>query len=290
MKRIGDRRDAKKVRNIDVMHKITAHIKPNRCDSDVFINQKMDVTELVKYMDKKKKEFKDLTYFHLFVTIMAKTIFNRPLLNRFVVNKNYYDRNKVSIAFTAKANYSDEAKDILSVVDIDGCDTLFEIKDKFLKAFNKVRNNEDGGANGAISLVGKLPKFVISLVVHIVKFMDRHDLLPASLIKDNLYYSTVIVSNLGSIHSGAIYHNLTDFGTSSILATIGEIKKENVLSDKGALVERYMCEFGINIDERIADGVYFVKAIRLMQDILNEPELLERRVDERVNETTKYKY
>ena len=51
-----------------------------------------------------------------------------------------------------------------------------------------------------------------------------------------------------------------------------------------------MCEFGINIDERIADGVYFVKAVRLMQDILNEPKLLEESVNEKIKETTKFKY
>lgn len=32
------------------------YIKPNRCDSDVFINQLLDVTELVKYMDNLKKK------------------------------------------------------------------------------------------------------------------------------------------------------------------------------------------------------------------------------------------
>lgn len=285
MRKFGDRRDGVKVRNIDVMHKITAHIKSFRCDSDVYINQEMDVTNLVKYMESKKKEDKDLTYFHLFVTIISKTIYNKPLLNRFVVNKTYYDRNKVSVAFTAKANFSDEAKDILSVVDIEPDDNLNTIKEKFLKVVSKVRNNEDSGANSIISFVGRLPKFMISFIVMIVKFMDRHDLLPKAFIDDNLYYSTVIVSNLGSIKSGAIYHNLTDFGTSSILATIGEIRKKII--DKE---EKYFCEFGINIDERIADGVYYVKAVKLMQDIMNKPELLERSVNEKVNETTKFKY
>ena len=53
---------------------------------------------------------------------------------------------------------------------------------------------------------------------------------------------------------------------------------------------KYLCEFGINIDERIADGVYFVKAVKLMQDILNEPKLLEESVNEKIKETTKFKY
>lgn len=276
-----NRRDGKRVKDIDAMHVLMPYIKPNRCDSDVFINQKLDVTELVKYYEEMKLKDNDLTYFHLFITLIAKTIYNRPLLNRFIVNKKYYDRNDVLIAFTAKVNYEDTSKEILKVIKIDPEDNLFSIKEKTLKAVSDVRNAKEEGTNSIMNIIGKLPSFLISLVVKVVKFMDRHDLLPKSLINDNLYYSTCIVSNLGSIKSSAIYHNLTDFGTSSILATFGEIREEN---------GRKYAEAGINIDERIADGVYFVKSVKLMQDILNNPKCLEGNVNDKIKETTKFKY
>lgn len=276
-----NRRDGKRVKDIDAMHVLMPYIKPNRCDSDVFINQKLDVTELVKYYEEMKLKDNDLTYFHLFITLIAKTIYNRPLLNRFIVNKKYYDRNDVLIAFTAKVNYEDTSKEILKVIKIDPEDNLFSIKEKTLKAVSDVRNAKEEGTNNIMNIIGKLPSFLISLVVKVVKYMDRHDLLPKSLINDNLYYSTCIVSNLGSIKSSAIYHNLTDFGTSSILATFGEIREEN---------GRKYAEAGINIDERIADGVYFVKSVKLMQDILNNPKCLEGNVNDKIKETTKFKY
>lgn len=276
-----NRRDGKRVKDIDAMHVLMPYIKPNRCDSDVFINQKLDVTELVKYYEEMKLKDNDLTYFHLFITLIAKTIYNRPLLNRFIVNKKYYDRNDVLIAFTAKVNYEDTSKEILKVIKIDPEDNVFSIKEKTLKAVSDVRNAKEEGTNSIMNIIGKLPSFLISLVVKVVKYMDRHDLLPKSLINDNLYYSTCIVSNLGSIKSSAIYHNLTDFGTSSILATFGEIREEN---------GRKYAEAGINIDERIADGVYFVKSVKLMQDILNNPKCLEGNVNDKIKETTKFKY
>lgn len=276
-----NRRDGKRVKDIDAMHVLMPYIKPNRCDSDVFIDQKLDVTELVKYYEEMKLKDNDLTYFHLFITLIAKTIYNRPLLNRFIVNKKYYDRNDVLIAFTAKVNYEDTSKEILKVIKIDPEDNLFSIKEKTLKAVSDVRNAKEEGTNNIMNIIGKLPSFLISLVVKVVKYMDRHDLLPKSLINDNLYYSTCIVSNLGSIKSSAIYHNLTDFGTSSILATFGEIREEN---------GRKYAEAGINIDERIADGVYFVKSVKLMQDILNNPKCLEGNVNDKIKETTKFKY
>ena len=44
-----------------------------------------------------------------------------------------------------------------------------------------------------------------------------------------------------------------------------------------------MCEFGITLDERIADGVYFAKCINLMQYIFDNPSLLEDDIDAKIN-------
>ena len=50
----NDRRDAKRIKDINGMYQLMFDIKPKRCNSDVFINQKMDVTKLVEYVEKKK--------------------------------------------------------------------------------------------------------------------------------------------------------------------------------------------------------------------------------------------
>ena len=91
-----------------------------------------------------------------------------------------------------------------------------------------------------------------------------------------------VVSNLGAIKCGAIYHNLTNFGTCSSLATMGEIKSVEIINDKDKKEVRKICEFGINLDERIADGYYFAKCVQLLQYIFDNPELLEVRADEKI--------
>lgn len=45
----------KRVKDITGMAQICIDLKPNRCDSDVYINQKIDLTNLVNYMKSKKK-------------------------------------------------------------------------------------------------------------------------------------------------------------------------------------------------------------------------------------------
>ena len=289
--RFGDRKDARRVRNLDGMHNIMVDLKPNRCDSDVYINQKIDVTNLIKYMEKLKKNNPDkhITYFHAFVTAIGKLFYNRPYLNRFITNRTYYEHNDVKIAFVAKTEFKDNAQELLCVLPIKESDNLMTISDLISKKVNRIRTNTKSDTNSLIDMVGKLPKLIRMIVVGIVKILDRHGWLPASMVNDNIYYSSAIVSNLGSIKCGSIYHNITNFGTSSMLATMGPIHKEKVIDEKGKEVIRDVCEFGINCDERIADGLYFAKSIQLLQYILENPELLETKASERIYENAKNK-
>lgn len=287
-KRFGDRKDARKVRNLDGMHTLIADIKPLRCDSDVYINQKIDVTELVKYVQRKKVEQPDkhLTYFHTFSTAIAKVIYNKPLLNRFVANRTFYDRNEVILAFVAKTEFTEEAEELLNIVKVEENDTLNIVRENISSKVSKIRNEKGKkqDVNNIIDIIAGFPKSLRMMVMGIFKWLDKHGWLPESITNDNIYYSTIILSNLGSIKCGSIYHNLTNFGTSSILLTMGEIKKEQVTKEDGTVELRNFCEFGINLDERIADGLYFAKSMQLFAYILNHPELLEDKVSEKIKD------
>lgn len=280
------RKDAKRIKDIDGMSQILLDLKPNRCDSDVFIEQNMDVTELAKYIEKiKKKENSDVTYFHAFVTAIAKTIYNRPKLNRFIANRHVYEHNDIVISFVAKVSFDDKSEEIMVMVPILEDDNIYtigkKIKDKVDSYRNKSAKRE--GANDAIQILGKMPNIIRVPLVGIFKWCDKNGMLPGSLVKDNLYYSSMIVSNLGSIKCGAIYHNIADFGTCSSLTTMGEIKDEEVIIN-GKKVVRKMCEFGINFDERVADGYYFAKSVKMLQYILDNPTMLEEKVSKKIDD------
>lgn len=283
-KRFGDRRDGFKVRNVPAVSKVLWRLKPRRSEAEVYINKKIDVDALVKYMDKKKKENPELkyTYFHAFLTAIARTVYNRPLLNRFLVNGNYYDRNNVTISFVAKTEFTDEAKENLTVVHALEKDNINSLREKISESVNKVRSNKNNSTDDIVDKLTKLPNWLFVVVVGFLKFLDRHDMLPKSLTDNLIYYSTVLVSNLGSIKCGAIYHNLTNFGTNSILITMGEIKDEPFVNEKGKIEIHKFCEFGITLDERIADGFYYAKSVKVLEYILNHPEMLEEDVGEKV--------
>ena len=289
-KKFGDRRDGKKVRDLDGMHNIMLELMPKRCDADVYSNVKIDVTNLKKYVEKYKKEHPEskITFFHAFAMAFGKVIYNKPLLNRFIINSTYYDRNEVVLAFVAKIAFEENSEEIMINIPIEKDDNIFTVRDKISSRVEKVRNTKTStddkrsGTNNIVDVVGHFPKFLRRAVVGILKSFDKHDLLPKDIMEDNLYYSTAILSNLGNLGIGSIYHHLTDFGTSSILATMGKIHKETIVDEKGKTKVIDVCDFGVTLDERIADGFYFAKSLLLLEYILKNPELLEGRADDKI--------
>ena len=285
-RKFGDRKDAKRIRNVQSMNQIMIDLKPNRNLGEVYVNQKIDVTNLMEYYDdcKKKNPNDNITLFHMFAMAIVKTIYNRPLLNRFVANRHVYEHNEIIISFVAKVEFNDSSEEVMVIVPIKESDTLKDVSNKIKNKVEEIRNkkNVKEGANSAIDILGKLPNILRVPIVGIFKWCDKKGILPASLVKDNIYYSSIIVSNLGVLKVGGIYHNITDFGTCSGLVTMGEVKKEYVFDENGKKAEKYYCEFGITIDERIADGFYLIKSVHLIEKILNDPKLLEERVNEKI--------
>lgn len=289
-KKFGDRRDGKRIK-VPAMMRLMTYLK-DRQDAYVYINRKFDVTDLVSYMKEKKKKHPDLTYFHAFSIAISKVIYNRPKLNSFVINHKFYQRNDVILTFTARVTFDDNGKEVMTLIKVDPKENIFTLSDKIKEKVNTFRNKkEQNSTDDSMDALDKLPGWMLKIfVAPIIKWMDRHDKLPKSLNDNLIYNSSVILSNLGSIKCGAIHHNITNFGTNSIILTIGDIHKEQVVMPDGKVEIRDIVEFGINLDERIADGVYMSKAVNLLDYILRNPELLERDCDEIIKEKKDFEY
>ena len=280
------RKWATRVKDYTGMAQLSCDLKPNRSVSDVFINQKMDVTELMKYLEKKKKKGDKLTFFHAILAGVGKVYYNRPLLNRFVQDRHLFQHKKVVIAFVAKTAFNDKAEEMMILLEVEPKDNIYTLSEKCAKKVGDIRSTdydkiEKKGGNAIIDMLGHLPNIIRVPIVGFLKWTDKKGIAPKVLEEDNIYYSSIILSNLGRLHSGAIFHNINDFGNCSALGTIGEVKEEEVLIDGKKQVRKF-AEFGINLDERIADGYYFVKSIQLLQHIFDHPEMLEDDADDKI--------
>ena len=75
---------------------------------------------------------------------------------------------------------------------------------------------------------------------------------------------------------------MTNWGTNSVFCAIGLMKKRPFYDDDGNVSMRQSLSIGLTIDERIADGYYYAKTIKLFKHLLENPELLELPLNEKV--------
>ena len=275
------RKDGQKVTNLDSMHKIMPYLMSNRCEAEVYYVEKIDVTELIEYLDKKnknKEKHEKTTLFHAIITAVAKTIYNRPLLNRFIAGKKFYDRNEISFSFVAKNKLEDNAEERLIILNAKNDMNLFDVSNKILTVVSETRKANTNDMNDILGIVTFFPRCMVSFIMWLFRKLDFYGLVPSFISDGDPNYTTVLLSNLGSVKAECCYHHLNNYGTNSIVATIGVIHEEKV----DTKIRKFI-NIGFTLDERIADGMYFAKSIKILKHILENPVMLEDKIDTVIN-------
>lgn len=275
------RRDGTLVPETDPMHLITPHMVPNRCDNEAVLTELFDMTAVEAYLAKKNAdgpEFK-YTFFHVICAAIAKVLVLRPRMNRFYAGRRLYDRNDILFAFVVKKKFEDNGAEALAIIKVDKdgeVSPVEQIHGKVKDIVYSVRKeNKTEGTTEKMGILTKLPRGLLRFVMSFLNWLDYHGKYPAALMKDDPYFASVFVSNLGSIKMHANYHHLVNWGTNSIFVVIGEKKLTPFFETDGSVQMRDALELGLTIDERIADGVYFAKSIHLLRRLLSQPELLD---------------
>jgi pyruvate/2-oxoglutarate dehydrogenase complex dihydrolipoamide acyltransferase (E2) component len=110
--------------------------------------------------------------------------------------------------------------------------------------------------------------------VPILKWMDKHGLLPKAIIDASPFHASMTITNLASIKANHIYHHCYDFGTTSVFFAMGNAR-EVPRRHHGEIVFERCMPIGVVMDERICSGNYFATAFRKFRKYLANPALLE---------------
>jgi len=270
-----DRKDGIYIKPDNPINAIMPYLMEKRCEAEVSKKDILDITNLVEWVDDKNKklDFK-MTYFQAIAGVLSKVIYNRPLLNRFVQGHRTYQRKYVSISFVAKNKLKDNAEERLIVLEVPEDINAIELAHKMAIDVFNTRKDGTNEFNNTLNILTKIPRFLMRIVTKVVKWLDYHGWTPELLKSGDSNYSTILLSNLGSIKCDSCYHHLNNYGTNSIVITIGTIRKE-----KG----KSYVDITSTIDERIADGFYFAKSMKLAQEIISNPNVLEEKLSSNVD-------
>ena len=278
--------DATYLKDCDSMHFIMPFILPDRCSNQAFFTFQIDLTNLNKFIEKKNADHPDYKYnmFQCIVTAVLKIITLRSKLSIFIHDKRMYKRNEVSAAFTVKQEFLDDGGEVLCFIHSKPEWTIDDVHNELKRQLLKLKNrNYVDESTGFMDKFNQLPKFISRPLVSLVAWLEKHSLCPKALLETDPYHSSVVLANLGSIGLPEGYHHLTNWGTTSIFVVIGQYGRMPFYENDKTIFKDGV-KLGITVDERIADGYYFSKSFKMLQLFLENPELLEQPLNEKLSD------
>jgi len=274
-KRWKDRKDGYYLYDADPMHKFFPFLMPKRTECEVFLKESIDVTKILEYLDERKAiEGNTVTLFSLLMSTIVRTFALRPDLNNFIAGHRLYRRKKIDIGFVVKREFTDTGAETVIRIPFDPSSTITEISDKLYEKVNEFREVGSKSADGTISTLTKLPRILTRFVMAILRFLNYYGRVPKGLIESDPNFASAFVANLGSLKANAPFHHLNNWGTSSLFITIGTMEDRVCVVDNEITIRKFI-DLAFTVDERIADGYYFAKSIKVMRDILSDPASLE---------------
>ena len=278
-RRLGDKKDARWVREATGMQVVMTHLMPKRVDCEVYLNDTIDATPLLEYLARRNAEHPEYktTVFHCLVTAIARMCKERPVMNRYIQGRRMYERSEISISFVCKRRFADEAEEALMTVVPGDEDTLDTISRRIVGDVTETRRSEHstGGIDAVLDAFARIPRLILIPVIGFIRMLDFWGMVPKALKEGDPNYATVLCSNLGSIQCPAIYHHLNNYGTNSVMVTIGVLHKQPTVMPDGSTAVRDVVNIGATLDERIGDGFYFARSLKLVKHLFAHPELLE---------------
>ena len=268
------RKDGTKVKNAELMYLFVPHIMKERNDAMNMITLDIPVEPMQKYINEKRKENFHVSHLSLFLAAYVQVIAEFPLLNRFVVNRTIYDRNELAIAMvTLKPGADNSTMGKLYFTPGEDIFSVCKKVDKFIE-INTAAEDITNSLDKFMNFMTKIPG-LLRFGVPVLMWMDKHGLLPKSIIDLSPFHSSMTITNLASIRTNHIYHHIYNFGTTSVLCALGNLREIPSAGKDGQVKLTRCMPVGVVMDERICSGHYFSLAFRSLQKYLRDPKLLE---------------
>ena len=274
-KRRGDRYDGRRVRTLPAMNYVSPFIMKERNDAQNQFEDVIDITNIEKYLDEKKREgYTDLSLLHVLLAAYTRVISERPGVNRFLAGQRIYARNKIDCVMTVKKELSLESPDTCIKVELDPRDNVFNVYKKFQKTVVAAKE-EDSDFDSVAGILMKLPRPILRGIIRLLKWLDYHGWLPKALEKVSPFHGSVIITSMGSLGIPAIYHHLYDFGTLPVFISYGNVFSADAIKRDGTRERHHFITLKVVTDERICDGYYYASAFKRIKRYLLHPEMLD---------------
>jgi hypothetical protein len=265
----GRRPDATLVRDLPAVRRFMPFISPRRNESLVYFEFGLDAEPALAFLEERNRERdpeRPITLFHVYLAALARVIAERPRLNRFTKGGRLWQRDAIWLTFSAKMRFDDDAPLLTVKRRIDPGAPLDVMVDALLDSLERGRRGEKTTSDREMAGLLRLPPALTWLVVKLGDAFDALGLLPRAMIDADPLYCSAFVANLGSVGLDAGYHHLWEHGTCPIFCVLGRIQPG---SDG-----RRRVTVKVSYDERIEDGLYAMRGLERLRELVESPEKL----------------
>lgn len=274
----GFRSDGKKVKGMNIIEKAEPFFMPQRIDAVNYYTAKIPCQPMDEFIARERKNGNTYTYMHLLFATIVRVFYTRPKLNRFIMRGSVYQRNTLSITMDIKPKLEEEADNITCKFYFTGRESLPQIKkmvdDEIAKYTVGGTDVKEQATTKTAKKFCALPDWLFRIALGLARWLDKHGMLPKGLIHASPFHTSCFITNLKSIKLGHIYHHLYNFGTTTMFFAMGKEKVEPYVENNKEIKLAKFMNIGITMDERVADGFYYGKSLKLMTDLLTNPDSL----------------
>jgi len=266
----------RRVKSISPMARLVPYIMEDRIGSQNFIFDKINLTQIDKYIKKKQEQgLRNFNLMHVLIAAYVRTCSQRPAINRFIRGQKIYTRELVEVCLTIKKEMTLESPDtvvkILLKPDATADDVYYALNEKI----ETYRDEKNSSFDKLAKVLNFIPGFLLRWTIRFLRFLDYCGLLPRSLAALSPFHGSFFITSMGSLGIPPIVHHLYDFGTVPAFCAFGAKQREFKVNPDGSVYKYSYVDVSYNLDERICDGFYYASALKYMRNLFKKPEVLD---------------
>ncbi len=273
----GHRPEGRRVKHLDPIVQAMPYLMPMRCDAMVFLQHDVEYEPLMQYIaDKSRNEGIKITFLEVLIACFVRGISQVPEVNRFIMNKQYYNRTELTCSMTILMNTTDGSlqENVIKVF-FDPSDTIYDVQARLISKIEANRKPEKPSAAMKIASAALMIPGFTSLIAWTLRGLDRYGLLPGVLIDELPVHTSMFITNNASIGLHSVFHHIYNFGNTGMFFAMGTPERGFSVDAKGRPKRWCKLPVGITVDERVCGGSTFAKLFTCIKQCLKNPELLD---------------
>ena len=276
-RRFGDRKEGRLLRSLPAFAKFVPFIMPTRNDACNQYEESFEVSDVDRRLRKLRVDgYKGIGILHFIIAAYIRGVSMLPGMNRFVVGRRIYARDNIEVVMTVKRSLAIDATETTIKVVFEPTDTIFDVYRKMSEKIDEIKTVEgNNNTEDVAEAMCKAPRFLLRFALTILRIMDYFGWLPQSLLDASPFHGSMIITDLGSLRIGPIYHHLDNFGTLPGFISFGAKRHAYELDRHGNMVDRKYVDCKFVMDERTVDGHYYAQFLQAFRYICQHPEIVE---------------